>query len=214
MEELISKKDLLRLTGISYGQLYRWKRKNLIPEEWFIRKSTFTGQETFFPKEKILARIEQIKNLKEDYSLDDLVEILSPEFSSIKLGKDVLLDLNIFTQEVVNLFYDGEKSNDHFNFKEILIIYCLNKYLNQGQISFDEGKMLFSLLQKALLPRNDYNFRVLLVRKFGISFGLVLSTNEEVFWDDGVKVVLNQDFNALAEEVKTIFIERGVVHGK
>ncbi len=30
---LISKRELLELTGISYGQLYRWKRKNLIPEE-------------------------------------------------------------------------------------------------------------------------------------------------------------------------------------
>ena len=51
--ESISKKELLELSKISYGQLYRWKRKNLIPEEWFIKKSTFTGQETFFPKEKI-----------------------------------------------------------------------------------------------------------------------------------------------------------------
>jgi hypothetical protein len=51
-ENLISKKELLEITGISYGALYRWKRKNLIPEEWFIKKSTFTGQETFFPKDK------------------------------------------------------------------------------------------------------------------------------------------------------------------
>ncbi|MCL2486473.1 MAG: YhbD family protein, partial [Oscillospiraceae bacterium] len=34
-EGLISKKDLLEFTGISYGQLYRWKREGLIPEEWF-----------------------------------------------------------------------------------------------------------------------------------------------------------------------------------
>lgn len=46
----ISKKELLDITGISYGQLYRWKRKGLIPEDWFIRRATFTGQETFFPK--------------------------------------------------------------------------------------------------------------------------------------------------------------------
>ena len=52
MEELISKKELLEVTNISYGQLYRWKRKKLIPEEWFIKKSSFTGQETYFPKEK------------------------------------------------------------------------------------------------------------------------------------------------------------------
>jgi predicted DNA-binding transcriptional regulator AlpA len=31
-EELISKKEVLELTGISYGQFYRWKREGLIPE--------------------------------------------------------------------------------------------------------------------------------------------------------------------------------------
>ena len=76
--ELISKKDLLQATGISYGQLYRWKRKGLIPEEWFIRKSTFTGQETFFPRDQILARVEKIKDLKdEDVSLDSIAEAVS-----------------------------------------------------------------------------------------------------------------------------------------
>ncbi|WP_453595920.1 DUF4004 family protein, partial [Streptomyces sp. NPDC054865] len=49
--------NIVTVLSISYGQLYRWKRKNLIPEEWFIRKSTFTGQETFFPREEILKRI-------------------------------------------------------------------------------------------------------------------------------------------------------------
>jgi len=53
MEE-ISKKDLLILTGISYGQLYRWKRKGLIPEDWFIKRASFTGQETYFPKDLYL----------------------------------------------------------------------------------------------------------------------------------------------------------------
>ena len=76
--DLISKKELLELTKISYGQLYRWKRKNLIPEDWFIRKSTFTGQETFFPKERILDRIDKIKNMKGDISLDELANMLSP----------------------------------------------------------------------------------------------------------------------------------------
>ena len=63
--ELISKKELLQLTNISYGQLYRWKRKNLIPEDWFIKKSVSTGQETFFPREQILERIEKIIELKD-----------------------------------------------------------------------------------------------------------------------------------------------------
>ena len=48
-ENLITKKELLELTGISYGALYRWKRMKLLPDEWFIHRSTFTGHETFSP---------------------------------------------------------------------------------------------------------------------------------------------------------------------
>jgi DNA-binding transcriptional MerR regulator len=76
-DRLIAKKDVLRMTGISYGQLYRWKRKGLIPESWFVRRSTFTGQETFFPREKIFERIERIKEMKESHPLDDLADVIT-----------------------------------------------------------------------------------------------------------------------------------------
>lgn len=78
-EKLISKKDLLARYGISYGSLYRWKRKGLIPDEWFIRKATVTGQETFFPEELICERMERILSTKEDTLLDELARTLSGE---------------------------------------------------------------------------------------------------------------------------------------
>ena len=71
-QELLSKKELLERYGISYGALYRWKRKGLIPEDWFIKKATVTGQETFFPKTPICERVELIMGHKEDLSLDEL----------------------------------------------------------------------------------------------------------------------------------------------
>ena len=55
-QELISKKELLETFGISYGALYRWKRMGLIPEAWFLRRSTSTGQETFFRRDQICQR--------------------------------------------------------------------------------------------------------------------------------------------------------------
>ena len=81
-ENLISKKLLLEKYSISYGALYRWKRKGLIPEEWFIKKSTVTGQETFFPKDLIFERVELILSNKEDILLDDLAEKISGEEES------------------------------------------------------------------------------------------------------------------------------------
>ncbi len=78
-DNLISKKELLARYGISYGALYRWKRKGLIPDEWFIKKSTTTGQETFFPEKLVCERIEMIQGMKEDILLDELAKKLSGE---------------------------------------------------------------------------------------------------------------------------------------
>ena len=77
-QELISKKELLELYKISYGALYRWKRKGLIPEDWFIKKATVTGQETFFPRQLICERMELIQKQKDETSLEEL----SKQFSS------------------------------------------------------------------------------------------------------------------------------------
>lgn len=78
-QKLISKKELLERYGISYGALYRWKRKGLIPEDWFIKKATVTGQETFFPEELVCQRVELIQNQKDDLSLDELAKKLNRE---------------------------------------------------------------------------------------------------------------------------------------
>lgn len=71
----ISKKELLEMFGISYGALYRWKRMGLIPEDWFLRKSTPTGQETFFRREQIIPRMELI--LERGASLEELARELN-----------------------------------------------------------------------------------------------------------------------------------------
>ena len=78
-QELLSKKELLERYGISYGALYRWKRKGLIPEDWFIKKATVTGQETFFPKTLICERVELILGQKEDITLDALAGALNQD---------------------------------------------------------------------------------------------------------------------------------------
>ncbi len=91
--DLISKKELLQLTGISYGQLYRWKRERLIPEEWFIKQSSFTGQETFLPRDLILPRIAAILENKDKYSLNELGRMLSPDTADGVIDGDALAQI-------------------------------------------------------------------------------------------------------------------------
>jgi len=95
-ENLISKKELLERYSISYGALYRWKRKGLIPEDWFIKKATVTGQETFFPRELICERVELIQSQKDDRSLDDL----SRQFNKESEQKAVMIIKSAFGDKV------------------------------------------------------------------------------------------------------------------
>ena len=82
MDDLISKKELLDTYHISYGALYRWKRAGLIPEDWFIRKATPTGQETFFRKEQICPRVECILSRDTKQTLEDLAKELNGKIIS------------------------------------------------------------------------------------------------------------------------------------
>ena len=126
MEHLISKKELLARYNISYGALYRWKRKGLIPDEWFIKKSTTTGQETFFPEKLVCERIELIQEMKEDVLLDELAKKLSGED---KKHEFVILDTEF-----------GEKS---FRFCDIKGIYLVDETGHKTEVT-DYIKAMFN----------------------------------------------------------------------
>lgn len=89
--DLISKKELLQKYGISYGALYRWKRMGLIPEDWFLRRSTPTGQETFFYRGQICPRVELIQS-RRDLSLEDLAQNLHGPVVSKPLRRLIITD--------------------------------------------------------------------------------------------------------------------------
>ena len=91
---MISKKDLLNEMKISYGQLYRWKREGLIPDEWFIKQSVSTGQETYFKRDLIIPRIKKILELKDSYQLDELKSFLNPNLSEREFSlRDIMIHL-------------------------------------------------------------------------------------------------------------------------
>lgn len=124
-DNLISKKELLARYNISYGALYRWKRKGLIPDEWFIKKSTVTGQQTFFPEKLVCERVEIIQSMKEEVLLDELASRLSGEE---KKHEFVVLD-TVF----------GEKS---FRMCDVKAIKLLDKDGNEHDITEHIKKQL------------------------------------------------------------------------
>ncbi|WP_068783780.1 YhbD family protein [Paenibacillus phocaensis] len=204
-EELISKKELLDLTGISYGQLYRWKRKNLIPEQWFIRKSSFTGQETFFPREKVLQRIDRILGMKDDLSLDALADVFSPNPGDIRLSADELLGRNIVTSTSLNLYIETVgvvEGKSQLNFDQILTLYVLDKLLQSGDLSLEEGRLLIQALEDYLPGLAGQECGVHLTRKMGVAAFILVPGDVEIYLDRSVRTVARLSLARCTEELK------------
>lgn len=203
-EELIAKKDVLELTGISYGQLYRWKRKGLIPEAWFIRRSTVTGQETFFPKEKILARIAQIRSLKEERSLDELAQILAPEAAPVGTRWDDPTALAPIGKAGKSLLW----KEGGYTFPELVALACGAQALRAG-VRPAEAKLLVDLVrEEEELLRSPTGVVVVLGEKAvnleGLSLRLTLGVlgREPLVLDRESRVKHRVDLEKVVEQVK------------
>ncbi len=155
-ENLISKKDVLTQMGISYGQLYRWKRKGLIPETWFIRRSTFTGQETFFPKDRIIERIEQILRMKEDHALDDLARVIHQTIAeSIQIPPNSLSRLGWVDDELAELCGLHETKPQADVSAHLLLCLAVIHKLRQQQLVTPEELLLVRRTLDKVRGRDD-----------------------------------------------------------
>ncbi|ATO29823.1 hypothetical protein RA13_18885 [Bacillus atrophaeus] len=202
-EQLISKKDLLEETSISYGQLYRWKRKNLIPEEWFIRKSTFTGQETFFPREEILKRVSKIQEMKENLSLDEMRDMLSPRVKDMKITGGELVERGLISSEVLSVFLKlRDTDNVYFSYQDILSAYVLEGLLQSGNISLDEGKIAVEVLNQSGLSEIKKHTELIILRKLGITTCFVAASSEPIIFEKAVKIAEKIDLAEASEELK------------
>ncbi len=192
-ENLISKKDLLIETGISYGQLYRWKRKNIIPEEWFIKKSTFTGQETFFPKDKILERISIILSMKEGVSLDDIANMFVEKRSNKEFEIDYILEKKAISSHTKEIFNNVYNSQTKIGKKELLILNIIEKNILTSTITMEELKNMLELVEKNFTEIFNNSGKIYLFRKLGIPFVIACDSDKNILVDSSVMKILEID---------------------
>lgn len=204
-ENMISKKELLDLTGITYGQLYRWKRKKLIPEDWFVKKSSFTGQETYFPKDKILDRIDKILNLKEERSLDELAETFSPSAFEIYLSYEKTLAHPLFQREVTAMY--KPLFSEQLNFGDLLGLLICQEFLQDGRLTADEGSKLIKFLQGALSQLPEKLISLLYLRKLGTGFWVLVETGSLLIVEEDAKEMIQITLQPYVEILKSRSLE-------
>jgi len=199
-EDLISKKELLKLTGISYGQLYRWKRQKLIPEAWFLKQSSFTGQETFFPREKILARVRQIMELKDRYSLEELADVFAPESTGRLYQERELASVPELDPAVITIF-QRLLQKDRFNFPELLFVYILSKLQSHGALSETDLADMASSIRNWLPKLKNISYRFIVCSRQSQTFSLLLQQDAPLFLDHKISELHVYELDELAKDL-------------
>ena len=202
MSELISKKQLLRVTHISYGTLYRWKRMGLIPESWFIHKATETGQATYFLKDKILPRIDRIKELKGELSVEQMQELFSSNVESFKIPLKDFKDLEIVGKMSLTAFTSVFPEKDMLDFNDVFGMYVVDHLMKLSGIYLEDAKQVLRLLCRYLSVEASKDYQLLLLRKMGVPMTVLVSGEDQILLEDNTEIIACANLVEFEEALK------------
>ena len=202
--EYITKKQLLEEMNISYGQLYRWKRLGLIPESWFIKRPSSTGQETILPRKKIINRIKDIQQQMETQSLEQLVVKYSFQSDKDVISLDKMYKSPYLAVEYVNAVGNYFKKPGYTAVEYMMIICCADVAAKQRFTTRQYVDLLrFGLPMAATCKKAEARCVVFAA---GGDYHIVLIDNGCGFaFDGGLRIVgdynLETMWNKLKEEL-------------
>lgn len=204
---LISKKDLLAMTGISYGQLYRWKRSGLIPDEWFIKQSSYTGQETFFPREQILSRIQSIQDLKDKYSLEELARMFSPEVSERTYGEEDLEKVTEISKELLAAFIEAFGKKD-FLYTELVLMVILSEAKGEFNISDEQITALVQGMKGTINDLKSTDIMTVLINTGENYYMMLYPEQTQIYLDERLDIIKEIRMDETAARIKLKYQEQ------
>ena len=201
MQNYITKKDLLNEMNISYGQLYRWKRLGLIPEDWFIKRSAITGQETVLPKEKTIKRITEIQTLMKNQSLESLVERFA--FSA---EKEVIEFEDLYKSEYVRAEYVSAVGNyfkkQAYTAVEYMSIICCAKVAESERLNTRQFVDLIRYALPLAKQCKKTECRFIVFAAGGDYHISIMDNTSSPLFDSGLRILGEFNLETMWEEVK------------
>lgn len=145
--------------------------------------------------------------MKDDLSLDELARMFSPNPADICITKDELIKRNIVSLTTFRIYAEQKGEHEKFSFDQLLQLYLLEKLLQTGDISLDEGKIFIDVLEKHYAKIQGRSCEFISIRKMGISTCMLVANGNDIYFEDGVKVVVHLHLPSCLEELKIKILE-------
>lgn len=183
----------------------------MIPDEWLVHKSTKTGQESFLPADKILTRIKKIKELKENNTLKEIADLLSPELVEKKYEKSIINYIDWIDDDLLRTYEEIIGTKKHYSFNDIVYLKVLHRLKKSGESARNTYLALetldslddeaYELDQKIILARRKPEFQKNEKGQI-MDSGFCLIATGEVQFDPSIKVAKTLNLPELVRELK------------
>ena len=150
----------------------------------------------------VLYRIEKIKNMKDDISLDDLADVFSPSFDSVNMRPEEITQRNIVSPNVMEIYTNFRGNTDALDFNDILSAYILDRRIVAGDIGMEEGKQLLEVLQAGRIAFAEDPAEIFMTRKLGVFSCFAVSPPCRICTDNGVRLIATVNTASVIEELK------------
>ncbi len=150
----------------------------------------------------MLSRIDKVESMKEDVSLDDVADVLTPTLNEVTLSHQEIISRGIASGEVLQIFLDANGGGETLSFTELAALALLNRLIVAGDISLEEGKTLIDVMKEASPQLGLEACEVYLTRKLGVFSCFIVKPPCSIVTDKGIKIISRQKIAPLIEEIK------------
>ena len=181
-----------------------------LPDEWFIHRSTFTGHETFFPRDKVLERVAEIQRLKESMSLDEIARLFQPgPPGEVSLTAQDAAAACIAVPPVINQYLGLSGGDGSFTYESLLGLYTFSQLLMEGSVSREEA---YAAAQAVSAVDPEISEPVVyILRKYGVPFCITAGEMQKIQFDGDAALAATVSVSQQKRALDTLLGEKGMI---
>jgi hypothetical protein len=150
----------------------------------------------------MLTRVGRIQELKGELSSEQLKEIFSPNVKSFQIPMSDFVSLHLVTKLAITAYTSVFPGKNELKFDDVFAIYVVDHLMRLSGIYLEDAKQVIRMLDRYLSSRKSKDFQLILLRKMGIPFTVLVKGEEEILLEDNTEVIACANLSEFEEALK------------
>ena len=166
-----------------------------------MKQSSFTGQETYLPRDLVLERIRFILEKKDMYSLEEIRAMLVTPLDGKELTWDGLAALEEMDMEIALLI-----KKEEYSYLEAGWMFALSEYRRKYQLTLEQIEGVCRATQGLLEQMGNEGKQFLIFQIEGMCYGAIAYESGRVVMEERIGQIERYSVNKLASRIKEKFL--------